>query len=370
MKNIIISSSETIYTLMKKRMNIKQFLPLCYAVLSITIALTFTQCTSDPEIVVPDVSNIEASPQLFRLDSIFALSDLEKALNEVEKFQEKHPEFSKLYFNQVLRINVTPENPQREQLKGFFSSEQGKKVISKVSDKYADLDFLRKELSEALKYYQHYFPDQDLPNFYTFLSEYTLQVFLFEDENKTGVGIGLDLFLAPEMDYKNLDPRNPAFSNYLTRTYKKEYITKKVMEALIGDLLTPERGSSLLEQIIQEGKKSYILKKILPYAPDSIVFEQTQKQMEWLENNELEMWSFFLEEDLLYETSVRETMKYTKPRPDSPGMPEEAPGRTGNYLGHKIVTDYMKKNPTLKLQDLLKTIDAQEMLDSYRPRRK
>ncbi len=338
--------------------------------LALVICLIFVQCTSEPEVVTPDVSNINVTSQFFRLDSIFALSDLNEIIKGVESFQEQHPEFSELYFKQVLRLIDRPDNPAMKQLEGFLSSDQGKNVIAEVAEAFPDLDFIQKDLDRALQYYRHYFPDQETPSFYTFLSEYAIQLFLFDDDDKTGVAIGLDLFLAPEKDYKSLDPRNPAFSDYLTKTYTKDYIVKKIMEALIDDLMGEKRGSSLLSQMIIEGKKGYILKKLMPYTAETILLEQEDEGLNWMKDNELEMWSFFLEEDLLYKTSARENMKYIKPRPDSPGMPEQAPGRTGVYLGLKIVEDYMAKNPSMTIEDLLKDQEPQKFLDAYRPKRK
>lgn len=355
---------------MKQRLKISRFINSWFLSLALLSSLIFMQCTTDNQVVAPDVSDINISTQFFRLDSIFALSDKNQAIKEVEVFQERHPEFSELYFKQILRINATPENPMDKQLEGFLTSDQGQSVTSEVANAFPNLKFLKEDLEQSLKYYKFYFPDQETPSFYTFLSEYAYQLFLFDDGGKTGVAIGLDLFLAPEKDYKSLDPRNPAFSDYLTKTYTRDYIVKKIMEALIDDQMGEKRGSSLLSQMILEGKKSYILKKLMPFAPETILLEQQEDGLKWMQENELEMWSFFLEEDLLYKTSARENMKYIKPRPDSPGMPEQAPGKTGVYLGMKIVKDYMDKNPSMSIGDLLKDLDPQKLLDAYRPRRK
>lgn len=65
--------------------------------------------------------------------------------------------------------------------------------------------------------------------------------------------------------------------------------------------------------------------------------------MDWVRNNELEIWSFFTEQNLIYETNVNRINKYINPSPDSPGMPADAPGQTANYIGYQMITAYMEK---------------------------
>lgn len=53
--------------------------------------------------------------------------------------------------------------------------------------------------------------------------------------------------------------------------------------------------------MVNNGKKFYILDKLLLYVLDSVKLEVIGEQVEWLNDNELEMWVFFIKEDLMYE---------------------------------------------------------------------
>ena len=108
----------------------------------------------------------------------------------------------------------------------------------------------------------------------------------------------------------------------------------------------------------------------MPYTPDSIRLELPQTQVDWLKDNELEMWAHFLKEELLYSTDFQKFRKLVDYSPSSPGMPAEAPGRTANYMGLKIVEAFMQRYPDLSLQDLLSLEDAQYILEQsrYKPR--
>jgi len=52
-------------------------------------------------------------------------------------------------------------------------------------------------------------------------------------------------------------------------------------------------------------------------------------------------------------------------------MPPEAPGRTANWIGWKIVKAYMNRHPEVTPADLLNIKESQKILDGsrYKPRR-
>ncbi|MDV7392581.1 hypothetical protein RZS08_14540, partial [Arthrospira platensis SPKY1] len=130
-------------------------------------------------------------------------------------------------------------------------------------------------------------------------------------------------------------------------------------------------GNRLLDHMIHKGKTLYLFDHLLPFASDTVIMEFSPAQLSWCEDNELDMWAHFLREDLLYSSNWQDIRKLVEYSPDSPGMPPEAPGRTGAWLGWQIVKSFMKRNPEVSMQDLLNMKDAQEFLDRsrYRPRK-
>ena len=64
--------------------------------------------------------------------------------------------------------------------------------------------------------------------------------------------------------------------------------------------------------------------------------------------------------------------KYINTSPNSPGMPDQAPGRTANYIGLQIVKAYMKRFPETTIPELLAIQDVQKIMDlsRYKPKRK
>lgn len=345
---------------------------LLYFTLLFFIFCTWS-CETDSKEFIPDISKIEITPDVVRFEKLLAELDTNNLVSEIENLKSKYPEFTNIFFTKILPFEANTNEEFIANLRGYLGDPRIKKLQDSVAILFDDFEQnTLVDLTKGMKYMKYYFDDFEAPNIYTFTSEYTYQKFIFEDAEKDGIGIGLDMFLGEKYNYKEIDPNNPAFSQYLTRTFSKEYIPKMIMEVLIYDRIGRSPGSRLLDHMIHNGKQMYILNKVLPETQDSILFEYTKEQTEWVKSNELEMWAFFFDQNLFYESNTLKINKYINPSPNSPGMPPAAPGRTANYMGLQIVKAYMKKYPKTNLQELIKLKDSQKIMDKsrYKPKQK
>ena len=343
------------------------------ALLVVLASLVIISCENEPTISIPDVSTISLDYDVVRYDQILAQLDTNNLKEEMEFVRAKHPEFTQLFFSRILPFEAANNDEFLLNLKGYLSDERIKRLQDTVSLLFGDIENNElADLEQSMKYMKHYFEDFSAPNVYTFTSEYTYQKFIFQDGDEDGIGIGLDMFLGGDYDYKKIDPKNPAFSEYLTRSFSREHIVKMMMEVLLDDQIGRVPGSRLIDYMIHNGKKLYMLERVIPGIPDSILYEYTSEQTEWVKNNELEMWAFFFEENLFYESNSMKINKYISPSPNSPGMPPKSPGKTANYIGHQIVKAYMTKFPKTSIQDLMGLKDSQYIMDKsrYKPKRK
>ena len=331
-----------------------------------------TSCGEDSREFVPDVSGIELSNKVIRFEQLMSELDTNNLAEEVQKLNTDYTQFYSVYFRNVLPFETKTPEGFLSNFRGYLSDERIQKLQDTTAIVFRDFDTeTLPKLENAMKMMRHYFPEFKAPNIYTFISEYTYQQFLFSDADRDGVGIGLDMFLGADYPYKQLDPNNPAFSRYLTRTFNKEHLPRKIAEILVDDIIGKPPGSRLLDQMIHNGKRLYILDRVLPTAQDSILLEYTDKQTKWVTENELSMWAFFFDENLFYESNAMKINKYINPSPSSPGMPDAAPGRTANYVGWKIVEAYMKKSKST-LNELIDMNDSQKIMDEsrYKPGRR
>jgi hypothetical protein len=338
------------------------------------LSLGFYSCSDKHREPVPDVSKIPVEFKVVRFEQEIAKLDttrLESALNDLLK---RYPAFAKLYFEHILSITVNADSIQPgfvQSINQFLRDSETVELNKMVQSEFGDERILSKDLKRSLQFMKYYFPNEKEPVFYTLISNFSYGNFIFQDsKDRDGIGIGLDFFLGQAFDYKKIDPKNPAFSNYLNRCFNKDHLLKKTWEAWLEDRLgTPENGR-FLDYLMLRGKKLYTLTKILPEIPDTVLFEYTPTQLEWCNHNRVEMWAHFLNSNLLYSTEMMKFNKLVNPSPNSPGMPEQAPGQTGSYMGYEIIRSYMKRNPQKTLLDLWKITDNQTLLNDskFKPR--
>ncbi|MGB4958767.1 MAG: hypothetical protein WBO36_04775 [Saprospiraceae bacterium] len=344
------------------------FLSLVGRFLSVIwLSLVWSSCGEDS---APDVSNIPADVKIIRTEQL--LFDIATKKDFYNLF-DMHPSFYNLYFSDVLALDGAQN---RDSL--YVSFDQWVKdslvtdLFSKVNTTYKETISLKTDADQMYRYLQHYFPRRyPIPNLYTFVSEYNYQVFIFEDEGKRdGIGIGLDMFLQKDIDYKLIDPDNTNFSDYITRSWNKDHIIKKVAELYVNDLVGEMPGRRMIDQMIHHGKVHYITDLILPAVHDSIIMEFTGTQLQWCQDNETQIWAFFFEKNLFFESNPTIIGKYVNLSPSSPEMPAEAPGRTANFVGWQIIKEYMKRYPETTLQQLIELKDSQLIMEKskYKPK--
>ncbi|MEM6966555.1 MAG: hypothetical protein AAF573_17455 [Bacteroidota bacterium] len=295
---------------------------------------------------IPDVSNINVAVEIKDFNQQLFSIDTNDIRGGISELQRDFPAFFDLYFYQIVPIRKAQmlDDAFFQTVKDFLTDKDIRELADTTAIVFPNLKKYEQEFEDAFKYYKYYFPDATVPKIYPLISGFNYASFIFPiQQNQDGLGVGLDMLLGKDYPYWQLGIQNPAFSNYLTRSWTPEHLVKKTLDPLVDDMVALPKGDRLLDLIIYNGKKMYITDQLLPTTPDSIKWEYSSAQTQWVKNNEIKMWSYFLSEELLYETSVDKIKKLVDQSPSSPGMPKEAPGRTGNYLGFRIVEAFYEK---------------------------
>jgi hypothetical protein len=336
------------------------------------ILLSFWTCSNEKVLPPPDISGINSPVTLVRFDREMMALDTADLASGIDRLDEQFPDFTDNFLRHIIPIRRGDFSPEEQlmMMKAFLTfpliSEVNATILQKFSE--AELEKQREDFERALRYYKFYLPDAPRPDtLLTFFSQFELAAALYGDGD---LAVGLEFFLGPNYNYQQVDPRETIFSSYLARTYTPEHMTEKLMRTLIEDRVPRPRGGRLVDYIIYEGKKLFLLDKTLPETPDSIIQEVTAPQMEWLRNNEIPIYAHLQKEKQLYSTDPILIRKYTQPSPSSQGMPTESPGQAVNYLGKKIVEAFVKANPKVTMSQLLAIDDGQDILAGarYKPK--
>jgi hypothetical protein len=317
-----------------------------------------------------DVSKYKAEISIIRWDKLLASS---KSHLEIKSLLDQYPAFAEIFSSQVLGLQSSNKDSISAELFNFVQDTNVAKLNAKVAQKYSEIKDIESDIEGFYQHVQHYFPRfKSIPNVYTFVSQFGYQMFVFQDQDgRDAIAIGLDMFLDPDINYKDIDPDNTNFSSYITRSWNRDHVVKKLAESQLQEVLGEPGGFKLLDIMLHNGKSIYMLSKLLPETNDTIIHEYTKSQLDWCEDNEAKMWSYFFNEKLFYESTPSKINKYISPAPFSPNMPTEAPGRTANYLGFRIVAAYMERYPKTTFEELLSLKNSQEFLEKskYKPKR-
>lgn len=317
----------------------------------------------------PDISSIIIDTEIRRFDrDLFALDS-----NDIQsgrlRLDTVYGDFAMLYFDQLLGINdrrIAPYGPDTF-LNGFLAYPATRKLYDTIQVVYPDLNKEKETFNTAFRYLKAIFPERPTPTITTFLSEFSIANFIYgEDE----LAVGLDFYLGSEYPYHLIDPSNAVFSGYLTRSYNRDHLVPRTLKPLVEDIVGPPTGERLIDHIIRNGKRQVLLDILLPEVADTARWEFSPAQLAWCQENEQNIWAYFLSENLLYSTDYKEYRKFVEYSPHSPGMPEEAPGRTGDWIGVQIVRAWLDHQPDRGIADLAERQDAQQFLDEakYKPR--
>ena len=129
----------------------------------------------------------------------------------------------------------------------------------------------------------------------------------------------------------------------------------------------------LLDYMVAEGKALYLASLCLPKTHDSVLLRYSSEQYDWMERNEEHVWTFFLQNKMLFETDYMRFHNFIDEAPQTnafrakEGYGASAP-RTTEYIGLQMVRQYMKKSGAT-VQELFDETDAQKILNEsgYRP---
>ena len=292
--------------------------------------------------------------------------ELIKAINipgHIDSLRTKYGAFSKLYEGEIMGFRSGEEMPILLRDSSFV-------LLMEDTEKYLKLtEGDMRMVDQAVENLNNLFGESPANlRIYSFVSGFVYQCFLFEDEKGEALGLGLDFFLGDSFPYKEVGGSSPIFSSYLTRTYNVDHLAKKVIEVMVEDRIPPPPKEDFINLMLWGGKKLYLIDQILDFQADTIILEYSKAQLDWCKKNEAGIWNHFFDQDLFYETNLRRFNKLIAPAPNSPGMPTEAPGATGNYMGWRIVTTFMDRYPDTSIGELL-SMDAQQLLErsKYKP---
>jgi len=317
-----------------------------------------------------DVSNIDVNVTIERFDHDMNAMETKSIAPQAAYMQKKYGAFYNDFMQRIIQVGSTRDTGYFKTLREIFAAGAYDAVKPEVDSVFPNLDKENEELTDAFRHIKYYYPQIKLPKLYAYFSGFQVQT-----SNGDGYfAIGLDLFLGAHSKFYTASAITEVFPHYVSRRFTPENITPRVVEGIAREDMFPEgdQDKSLLSKMIYNGKILYYMDKILPDEPDSLKIGYTTKQAKWCTDFKAQIWGYFLEEKLLYETDYNKIQKYLGEAPFTPGLGEnnDAAPKLATWTGWQIVREYMDKHPEVTLRQLMVENDAQKILNGskYRPK--
>ena len=249
--------------------------------LSLIVVLVCFSCSNKKD--APDVSGIAIDVKLHRFEKDFFAIDTNQVTASLQQVEQKYPAFLPVYFKYFAPVD---EIAQQQSLPFDSAVVQYIRFIKPLADvavnKFPSMDNVKKSLESQLRYVKHYFPSFQSPVVLTSVEslnpENPNEIYGTTYYHDTLI-ISLQTFLG--RDYEAYNPTQ--YPDYLRRRFEPDYIVPNSIRAIVGELYPDSsQSASLVEQMIEKGKQWWLMKKILPDTPDSLIYDRFARVVEGL----------------------------------------------------------------------------------------
>lgn len=317
--------------------------------------------------------------QVYRFENeLFSIND-SNFFQKTQHWDTTYQSFLKgafIPFLQSFVNNVRPSSIKDSvlinELMTFVSHSDFKEVYDSLKFQFSDFSEIESSLEEAFGRFFYFFPNSSLkpPNITTFFSGFNYGVFTYpgKDVNSYHVGIGLDYFLGSGSKFYS----KLGYPQYERYRFQKKFIPVYVMQVWFDmcyedNLNKSMIGTDLLTQTIYIGKKMYFIDKMLPNIRMHDKLGYSEKQLEWVISNEKNIWSYIIENELLFSKDEAKFRQFIYDGPFVKGLPKEAPTRLMYYIGYKIIENYSQQK-NISISELFENnLEPELYLQNYKP---
>lgn len=314
---------------------------------SILLSLLFVACnkSTSSDADYDKINAVDQQTSIKRFDKEYFEFDIK----DIDNIAAEYPYFF-------------PEGIETAEFLGKRNDSLWIEVYNEVSEKFPNDDKF-KDVTFLFKAIKFYFPEKTVPN--------KLITVVGDMEKDFGAIYTDSLAIITLETYLGQDHKYYTdFPQYLRTEYNADQIAQNMAEKFAYTVINPSNDRSLVANMVQQGKILYLKDALLPYTSDHEKICYTPEQIEWCKANEAEIWSYFIEKKLLFDSDGRLDARFIRKAPFSKfylEIDQESPGRVGAWIGWQIVKSYMQTND-VDLKTLLST-EPREIFEKskYKP---
>ncbi len=287
------------------------------------LGFAILSCDEDSK-VEKEIAKVEVDFTIERFDKAF----YEATPKDLPNLKSAYPFFFSKHEPDSIVIHRMNDSLQHE-------------ILQEVNAAFKDFDNTREDLVSMFQHLKYYDKVFSTPRIITLTNnvQYRDKVIITDSI----VLVALDNYLGEDHRFY-VDGNIPA---YLAKNFKKEQIVVDLADGYAKKYAFQSTRKALLEEMIYFGKLLYFKDVMIPFKTDAEKIGYTENQIQWAEANESQIWSYFIEKELLYSTDPRLPNRFIADAPFTKfylELDNESPGRLGQYIGWQIVKAYAENS--------------------------
>lgn len=305
-------------------------------------------CSSNPLKI--NVEDVPLELEIHRIDRLFLQMDTANFETDLNNARAAYPYFFGNGTNSFWKTQRTDPNQI--------------KLGRDVERTFGNFETPANQLEQMLKHYFYYFPENPDVQVVTYISNLDFDYpVIFADSL---------MFLALDM---YLGAQHPAYANqpnYLAQKRQPDFLVRDAAMAIASNYfnaLPPD--APFVHEMVYQGTLLYFVHALMPEISEEALFTYSTAQLDFCKNNERMIWNYFIDNQLLFDTSLDPKRRFIFPAPFSKfrtSFDNETPGSIGNWVGYQIVKAYMVEN-NFTLNDLIQNQNHTQIFKNskYKP---
>lgn len=311
----------------------------------------FSSCSNKDK--VPDVSNIKIELTTQRFEQDLFNADTSNFGAQLDQLQARYPSFGENFLNTILNCDPKwPADSTVAYVRGFVSAY--KRMYDTTQLVFKDFSPYEKDIKQGLQFVKYYFPDYKVPRkIITYIGPIDGYGDILADD---AIIVALHHHLGKNYSLYQSPIVQETYPDYISNRFEPGYIGINCVKNIVLDMF-PENMEEkpLVQQMVEKGKRLYVMSKLLPYAEEYKLIGYTQVQLKDAYGHERNIWDLFVQNNLLQTIDNNIIKNYIGEGPKTQELGDGSPGDIGSFAGWQIVKKYMQKNLSTTLAQLMST---------------
>ena len=331
--------------------------------ISLTLVGVLTGCTEKGHRTVDPVE-LEHELTIGRLDQELFNAKLDSLPKLNMELYREYGTFYRIYIEDILQGAALNDPRLPMVLADFISDPDWSAAQQAVDSVLGDLEPQRVQLNDAFGRLKALFPDSITPSVIAFNSGFNFGIF----PTDSVLGVGVEWFIGSTSPVIGLLAPD-AFPQFMKDRMVPQMLVPSALKGWLLVHYTKDiRGEDLLTNLVETGKVMALLDVLLPKTDPDLKFAFSKQQLAWCEANEFEIWKNLVSNEKLFSKQADDIGRMMNDGPFTNGLPRESPGHIGEWIGYRMVTEYLKENPDVSFAQLIAIEDPKVILKFYKPK--